>query len=345
MADSEHLKILKNGVDGWNAWRKANPHIKPDLAKADLFNKDLSLVDLTNSNLICASFSNATMIGADLSLSNIYEADFTYADFTNANLSGSSLSFADFNYTNLSGANLRVTDLRSAVIRNTTLTGADFSQAIMGWTQFSNLDLSDVRGLELMLHSGPSTIGVDTIYRSKGKISSEFLKRAGVPDDLLKYLESNIAVSAVGRYYRCMISFSAKDERFVGKLYSDLGEKVKVWRFVEDAKWGTSKWEEIRHRIYSYDKMLLVCSENSLASHPVVDEIEIVLEREDKEERQILFPIRLDDYVFNSWEYERKERITKPWIGDFSRWEDKSEYDKSFKKLLECLERGRTHVS
>lgn len=35
MANKEHLKILKQGVEVWNKWRKENPHIKPDLGRAD----------------------------------------------------------------------------------------------------------------------------------------------------------------------------------------------------------------------------------------------------------------------------------------------------------------------
>jgi len=36
MANPEHLKILKQGVEDWNQWRKDNPDIKPGLSEADL---------------------------------------------------------------------------------------------------------------------------------------------------------------------------------------------------------------------------------------------------------------------------------------------------------------------
>ena len=36
MANEEHLKILKQGVEVWNKWRNANPEIKPNLDKADI---------------------------------------------------------------------------------------------------------------------------------------------------------------------------------------------------------------------------------------------------------------------------------------------------------------------
>ena len=33
MANEEHLKILKQGVDAWNQWRKENPKIMPDFTE------------------------------------------------------------------------------------------------------------------------------------------------------------------------------------------------------------------------------------------------------------------------------------------------------------------------
>jgi hypothetical protein len=31
MANDEHVAMLKKGVDAWNAWREANPDIRPVL--------------------------------------------------------------------------------------------------------------------------------------------------------------------------------------------------------------------------------------------------------------------------------------------------------------------------
>jgi hypothetical protein len=36
MANSEHLQILQQGVETWNAWRRQNKEISPDLAMANL---------------------------------------------------------------------------------------------------------------------------------------------------------------------------------------------------------------------------------------------------------------------------------------------------------------------
>jgi len=36
MANPDHLAILKQGVVAWNAWREANPDVRPDLVGAKL---------------------------------------------------------------------------------------------------------------------------------------------------------------------------------------------------------------------------------------------------------------------------------------------------------------------
>ena len=83
MANEEHLKILKQGVEAWNEWREKNPQITPDLSKANLYKADLSVADLTGANL-----SAAKLIKADLSKANLYKADLHGADLYKADLTG-----------------------------------------------------------------------------------------------------------------------------------------------------------------------------------------------------------------------------------------------------------------
>ena len=47
---------------------------------------------------------------------------------------------------------------------------SDLTGVYIGWTTFGNVDLSSVHGLETAQHEGPSTIGIDTLYRSHGNI-------------------------------------------------------------------------------------------------------------------------------------------------------------------------------
>ena len=45
MANKEHLRILEQGVEAWNQWRKESPDICPCLDGADLRGLDFSLPD------------------------------------------------------------------------------------------------------------------------------------------------------------------------------------------------------------------------------------------------------------------------------------------------------------
>src|SRR5438093_2250040 len=99
MANEEHLKILKQGVEQWNKWRLEND-IRPDLGDADLSGADLSGANLSDAklsraNLMCsipirANLTSADLTDADLSLTNLVETDFTNATITGCRTYGAS---------------------------------------------------------------------------------------------------------------------------------------------------------------------------------------------------------------------------------------------------------------
>jgi hypothetical protein len=71
----------------------------------------------------------------------------------------------------------------------------------------------------------------------------------------------------------------------------------------------------------------------------VLREIEGTLQQEDQEAKNILFPIRIDNYLLDVWEHPRKADVLAKVVGDFRDW-DRSEdkYDDAFKRLLKALE-------
>jgi hypothetical protein len=187
-------------------------------------------------------------------------------------------------------------------------------------------------------HLGPSIVGIDTIYRSKGQIPEIFLQGCGVPDNFIAYMHS--LTEQAWEYYSCFISHSAKDKRFCERLYADLQAKgVRTWYFPEDARWGKSVWGEIDQSIKVYDKLVVVCSKNSLQSGPVLREIDRSLNREDREDKEVLFPIRIDDYLFDQWQHPRRDDVLAKVVGDFKGWSrSASKYDAAFDKLLKALQ-------
>src|SRR6267143_1926318 len=69
MPNPKHLKILKEGVAGWNAWREKNLGEQPDLSGANLNSADLTRANLVDADLHGAQlwdtvFSDTTLSGA-----------------------------------------------------------------------------------------------------------------------------------------------------------------------------------------------------------------------------------------------------------------------------------------
>jgi TIR domain len=228
---------------------------------------------------------------------------------------------------------------RGSVLRNT-----DFTAAITGLTSFDGVDLSETTGLELVNHQGASTVGIDTIYKSHGKIPEVFLRGCGVPDEFLAYIGS-----MVGRpieYYSCFISYSTHDQEFAERLQADLRAKwVRCWFATHDIKGGRKIHEQIDEAIRLHDRLLLILSEHSMSSEWVKTEIAKARKREAKEGKRVLFPVRLVGFeTLRDWECfdgdtgkDSAREIREYHIPDFSNWKDHDSYQTAFQRLVSDL--------
>jgi uncharacterized protein YjbI with pentapeptide repeats len=137
MASEEHLAILREGVEAWNAWRHEHSGSKVDLIMADLRG-----ADLRGANLIRAAFIKANLSKADLSKADLQEASFQGADLRGANLRGANLIRAAFSGADLCGADLRGANLREAKFNNASLHKTNLSGAVLFDADFYMADLS-----------------------------------------------------------------------------------------------------------------------------------------------------------------------------------------------------------
>ena len=371
MANEDQVKILKQGVEVWNKWRQDNPKTIIDLVGTDLNNTDLNHVDLNNANL-----GNVNLINANLEQADFTEADLTLANLTLARLEGADLGYAilretEFNEANLRNANLSGavivdvnliaaclidTSLRGVILRDVNLRYANISNAVLGDTIFAGIDLSMTNGLEDAIHILSSNVSINTIQKSKGNIPTAFLRGCGLSDLDIEYAKlanpgldpeqvtdisykiHQLYLGGGIQYYSCFISYSSKDQEFAQCLHDDLQNNgVRCWFDREDLKIGDPIRPTIDRQIRLRDKLLVILSENSVKSEWVGDEVEGALEEEQKGNRLVLFPIRLDDTVLNTrddWAAKIKRRRH---IGDFSNWKDKSRYQKAFERLLRDL--------
>ena len=325
MAQEEHLAILKEGAEAWNRWRAKNWET-PNLDRAGL----------TYARLIGVNLRGANLLGADLSNAQLSDADFSFAD----------LGGADFSGANLSNANLGTANLRHANFRDAKFGAANLRNADFGFTIFANCDLSDVQGLDHVEHAGPSTVGIDTIYKSKGKIPESFLRGCGVPESLVTQMNSLVGAEDGIQFYSCFISYSSKDEEFARRLHGRMREAhLRVWFAPEDVKAGKKLHEQIETAIRIYDKLLIVLSEASLRSEWVMDELRKGFKAERDTGKRKLFPVRLTDYkTLQNWECrdsvsgkDLAEEVRQYFIPDFSNWKNHDEFEAAFSRLLKDL--------
>jgi hypothetical protein len=298
----------------------------PDLSEADLTG-----ANLTNANLSLASLAGARLRAADLRNADLLAADLERADLRNANLRGSR-----FNGTNLAQASLVGADLGRAVIFGSDLRGAEIRNAKMFLTVIAMTNLSGVKGLGAVVHLGPSTIGIDTIYLSKGSIPAAFLRGAGVPENFITYAAS--LAGCAFEFFSCFISYASKDHAFVERLHTDLQNKgVRCWFAPEDLGIGEKTRAAIDESIRVHDKLLLVLSKYSTASDWVEQEVETALANERLHKRLVLLPIRIDDAVMKintGWPALIKNSRN---IGDFKKWKEYDAYQKALNRLLRDL--------
>jgi uncharacterized protein YjbI with pentapeptide repeats len=352
VANPEHIATLKRSVAEWNVWREEilRDHTltqkSADLSGADLRLMDLRRAILFGANLERADVREADLRGADLREVNLRwtdlsAANLSFVDLRRSNLSGANLSWADLSRANLRGAdvsraNVSRANLREANLSETNLSEANFTDVSAGWTIFGAIDLSVVAGLDTISHSGPSTIGVDTIYKSGGQIPEAFLRGAGVPDNFIRYIGSLVGKPI--EFYSCFISYSTTNQEFANRLHADLqGKGVRCWFAPEDLKIGDKFRDRIDESIRLHDKLLIVLSEHSIASAWVRREVEAAFEREDRQKSTVLFPIRLDDAVMETKEAWAADIRRTRYIGDFSRWKDHDSYQKALERLLRDL--------
>lgn len=129
MADLDHVAMLAKGVASWNAWRAANPVLRPDLSDFDFTSlkpvytydsderaipKHLWGINLKEADLRRTKMSGQYLQQADLSFSDLREAvlndavfkksNLSHANLRSANLKGVRLILSDLSFADLSGA-------------------------------------------------------------------------------------------------------------------------------------------------------------------------------------------------------------------------------------------------
>jgi len=298
--NKDHQEILRKGADHWNAWRKEDASIVPDLRRADLR-------EFTPAHY---NLRNADCKGINLNRANVYRSD-------------------------LSGARLHRANLIGTVINQTRLDDAILTKARCGGTVFSDLDLSSVHGLQDVVHRRSSTIGIDTLLRSRADLPLSFLRGVGLSDETIDAMQS---VAGTTFFSSAFISYSHADHAFATALHDKLQEKgIRCWLDRHDLMPGEPILDTVNEAINHHDKVLLCCSAASLRSTWVEDEIAIAFEKERTYGSLVLIPLNLDGSLFG-WSSGKAVRIRERSAADFIDWEnDPDKFDSQVDVLSNAL--------
>jgi hypothetical protein len=373
MDHDEAIRLLKGGEEGiivWNRLRKFDADIPTlhgvDLRGANLSGANLSSAQLAgarlnearldqagfaaaqaiNSSMTGHEWVSANLRGADLRHADLSDASLSEADLRDANLNGAFLNGTRLFYADVRGADLSGVKLWRANLCGASLKGAILTKAACAATTFANIDLSEVKDLDSVLHHGPSTVGIDTLFRSGGNIPEAFLLGCGVPPYLIENQKALIGSMEPIQFYSCFISHSSKDKAFAERLHSRMVQtKLRVWYAPEDMRGGKKSLDEIDQAIRVYDKLLLALSKASMQSNWVLHEIRRAVEREKRENRQVLFPIGIATRnAIREWSafdsdsgLDLAKLVRQYHIPDFSKWKDHDAFEASFARLLKDL--------
>jgi hypothetical protein len=323
-----------------------------DLREANLREVDLSQADLREVDLAQADLRDAKLNKVNLTKANVTKANFSRVDLSNADLSGAILDEVVLRGANLVGANLISSSLITA-----NLSAANLRGTFIGRTLFRTIDLSKTDGLEEVRHSEPSTLCIDTMQLSGGKVSVEFLRGCGLRDweiesaklynpdlsneelNMILYKIYDLRASQALQISPLFISYSYVDGNFVDKLEENLNQKgIRFWRDAHGMKSGRVE-KQIDWLMSLNPIVLLILSERSIKSDWVEHQVRRARELEKELARDVLFPIALDDsWKTSPWPKRTMEQVMEYNILDFSAWQDDSKFDGMFRKLIDGLE-------
>lgn len=327
-----------------NALRARFPMLKLDLIGQDLRGRPQLWAHDLHAQILFDYDMLETRERRDFSGANLSQARFDDSILRGIVLNGATFEGASLVDTDLSRADLRGVSFKGAFLNGTNfnraqLAGADFTNAELSRTLLTDVDLSEVKGLDAVHHMTPSEISLSTLTASRFKLSPSFLRKAGVSRGLIDDLAKGQRFAR--QYETCFLSYSSKDTPFAKNLYASL-EKAGVRVFWDqfDVLPGEPLREQIIEAIHQHDRLVVVLSANSMASDWVRQEIELAWYHK----RDSLVPIRLCEIdEVRAWTAKHE---TLPDLAglfpvlDFSAWRNKTTYAHTVTQLLRSLAGG-----
>ncbi|WP_437968153.1 toll/interleukin-1 receptor domain-containing protein [Sorangium sp. So ce260] len=340
-ADLSHADFSAANLVGANLTRA-------NLFSADFFGANMNRANFSQAALQAANLYGTTLYGANLKGASLSRANLTGALLARADLSRADLSRANLSGVNLSGVNLSGVDLTETNLSDAKLSETDFGRAKLCKTLLLNVDLTSLCAADPSLcHRGPSYVDDKSILRSVCVPNlKDFLARTGMSEVFVEYMidcARSLKTDMFKMLQSTFISYGAPDETFARKLYEALHRNgVTTFFFPEHAEPGEKLHRMMRKGVNEHDRVILICSRNSLDRKGVLNELEEILTREARDGgASYLIPIRLDDYVFGGWKppnADVAQAVRDRVVADFEGAnEDQAKFQVGLQKLIRAL--------
>lgn len=323
---------------------------------------------LRSAHLVGTRFTKVAFHDCDLSHASVRGALFTRTMLVETKMTNSTISQTSFERAYLSKVGLARAEIADTQIKNSlfkhvhlqntrihapAMDRSDIVRPVLGRTSFTSTDLTPFIQSN-PVHQGPTSVDylslvmtvrahpfhpfdVDPIPELR-----RFLENSGMPSPSAVFLIDSIR-SLDKRHFKALmqstfISYGGPDEQFARQLNANLERNgVVTFFFPFDAAFG-EKLHATMRRVDDYDRVILICSRQSLHRQGVQNEIEKVLEREAREGgASLLIPIAIDDYLFTDWQPTKtylKQELLNRVVADFR---NSGEYDSQFIRLLHAL--------
>jgi hypothetical protein len=240
------------------------------------------------------------------------------------------------------------TDFFQTQFWSVDLTGTDMTGSSFGYSIFQDCDMSDIIGLDQVRHDCPSTIGLDSVFQSHGKIPESFLLEAGLPAAALDFLKpaSSDSTSLREVYIACI----DQDQEIAKTLRDDLRAKgVRCWVFSQLVRGSAlvdrhsaSDQEEIERWIRDYDKMIILGSVASLEVETLLNDITAAKQMQLTTEKWCMFLGAIDEALIEKRARFSRTLTAEHVVFDFTAQQsDRAAYLKEVERLAVALKQDQ----
>ncbi|HKO36405.1 MAG TPA: toll/interleukin-1 receptor domain-containing protein [Pyrinomonadaceae bacterium] len=338
MADEEHVEMLKRGVLAWNTWRAENPRLVPDLDGVNLGSDfpvlhvlDLRGIDFHSVTMRKGYLHDVDLTWADMRYSNLWQANARSCRFDECDFSFARVDYARFDDASFRRAAFEWTKFGHAVFRDVDFGGATGLDGNQIWAV--TIDPLTLDRTSASLVETPEL--AEEVER--------FYRKAELPEHIIEYYRARIGMTPP--YLSVFISYSSADRDFARALHGHLtSDGVRCTLDEVDFQIGEDVHSEIRKATRHMDRMLLCCSQNSLRSPWVDDEITMALAVERERTRNgrddvFLLPLMLDDYLLAEYDDAKADLLRARVAANFTHWSKLSFLGGEYDRLLAALRR------